>query len=232
MFTVAVLAQNGGVGKTTLAVTLAVLAELEGLTSGVVDADPSANAFGWHQRRVRVTGKTTPPFAVASSPESLRVAVETARADGLQWLFVDTGAGVAELPAIAAELANLVLIPCIGSANKIAGCAPTARLVKRLAKPGFFVVNLGSSSKAINDACAMALTSTYGLPAAAAHITDRKPVRYAENDGLALPEVPNPDATTQRGASEFRALWRWLLTQKQSDGDVDHDQEKPRRAVR
>jgi hypothetical protein len=113
------------------------------------------------------------------------------------------------------------------------GSAPTARLVKQLGKPGFFVVTLGSSSKAINDACALALTSAYGLPAAAAHITDRKPVRYAENDGLALPEIENPDATTKRGADEFRALWRWLAAQmNQTAGSTAHDEEKPRRAIR
>ncbi len=233
MFTVAVLAQNGGVGKTTLSVTLAVLAELDGLAAGVIDADPGAHAFSWHKRRERVTGKTTPPFAVAGNAQSLRNAVEVARADGLEWLFIDTGPGVGELPAVAAELADLILIPCIGSANKMEGSAPTARLVKDLTKPGFFVITLGSSSKAINDACALKLTSTHGLPAAATHITDRKPVRYAENDGLALPEIENPDATTKRGADEFRALWRWLAAQmNQIAGSKAHDQEKPRRAVR
>ena len=153
-------------------------------------------------------------FCLRRDPEKLRAAVDVARSDGLDWLFVDTGAGIAELPAIAAELADLVLIPCLGTANTMRGLAPTARLVKRLGKPGFFVVNRGSSGKAINDGCALALTSAYGLPAAAAHITSRTIIGALEDKGLALPEIDSVDSSTERGKEEFRALWRWLEEQK------------------
>ena len=215
MFTVALLAQKGGVGKTTFAVTLAVLAELDGHQAGILDADPSANATHWHKRRQRVQQKATPPLAVAADSATLRAAVKAARDDGLEWLFVDTAAGVAELPAVAAALADLILMPCVGTANNMEGLAPTARLVKRIGKPGFFVVNRGRNSKAINDACALALTSAYGLPAASAHILMRLPIGDAENDGLTILEVPpkKSEESIAKGQAEFRALWRWVVAQ-------------------
>lgn len=213
MFTVALLAQKGGVGKTTLALTLAVLAELEGESVGILDADPSANATDWNKARQKHQ-KSSPPLASVASPEKLRAAIKAARADRIEWLFIDTGAGVAELPALAAELADLVLMPCLTTANSMRGLAPTARLVRRLRKPGFFVINGGSSSKHINDACALALTSAYGLPAAATHITSRRVIGALEDTGLALPETDATDSSTKNGQAEFRALWRWLTEQK------------------
>jgi len=70
MFTVTLLAQKGGVGKTSLALTLAVLADLQGATVGVVDADPSANATEWNRARQKRQDKKTPAFASAATPKS------------------------------------------------------------------------------------------------------------------------------------------------------------------
>ena len=48
---VAVVAENGGVGKTTLAVTLAVAATKSGRKVAVFDLDPQATAAQWTDRR-------------------------------------------------------------------------------------------------------------------------------------------------------------------------------------
>jgi chromosome partitioning protein len=218
MFTVAVLAQKGGVGKTTLSLTLAHLAAGEGYSAGFIDGDPSRNAHAWAERRARLSeGRAGPPVIVADDPDTLRAAVDAARADGMEWLFIDTGAGVAELPALAAQLADFLLIPCAPTANAMKGIEPTARLARRLGKPAFFVVNKGRTSRGMNDQCAVALTSLYGLPAAAAHITLRLPIGDCEDTGLTLPEVESRESSVQKGKDEFAALWRWLKTQR--DGD-------------
>ena len=44
---VAIIAQKGGTGKTTLAVSLAVAAERAGRTVAIVDLDPQASASNW-----------------------------------------------------------------------------------------------------------------------------------------------------------------------------------------
>ena len=51
MFTVAILSQKGGTGKTTLALHLAVAAEKAGQLAAVVDLDPQASAAGWKDSR-------------------------------------------------------------------------------------------------------------------------------------------------------------------------------------
>ena len=51
MHTIAVISQKGGVGKTTLAIHLAVAAERAGKTTVLVDLDPQASAATWKDLR-------------------------------------------------------------------------------------------------------------------------------------------------------------------------------------
>jgi chromosome partitioning protein len=216
VYTVAFLAQKGGVGKTTLALTLAVQAELAGESSGVIDADPQATASGWALARARPRpegqGKPSPPVAAAHDAATLRRAIQDAREDGLGWLFIDTPAGVSELPVTAAGLADLLLMPCVPSVFNMDALASTVKLVRHLNKPAFFLINRGRS-KGINDECALALTSAYGLPATNAHISHRLPIADAEQSGAALVESLSKDSSVEKGKDEFRALWKWLKAQ-------------------
>lgn len=212
MYTVALLAQKGGVGKTTLALSLAVQAELAGKRAGVVDADPQASASGWFLTR-KGHGKGTPLVAAAADPALIRRAQADAKDDGFEWLFLDTPAGVSELPATAADVADLILIPCLPAILDMDAMAPTVKLAKRSGKPTFFLVNRGRS-KAINDECALALTSAYGLPAANTHISTRLPIPDAAQLGQMLPEFVSKDTSVAKGKEEFVALWTWLQRQQ------------------
>ena len=60
---VAIIAQKGGTGKTTLAVSLAVAAERAGRTAAIVDLDPQASASNWGDRR-----EAASPVVVSAQP--------------------------------------------------------------------------------------------------------------------------------------------------------------------
>ena len=51
MYTVTLIAQKGGTGKTTLAINPAVAAEAVGLRTALVDLDLQASAAGWGDHR-------------------------------------------------------------------------------------------------------------------------------------------------------------------------------------
>lgn len=74
---VAVIAEKGGVGKTTLALSLAVAAVRAGRKVAVLDLDPQATAAQWTDRR-------TPefPWVVATPASRLKAAIENAKGQG------------------------------------------------------------------------------------------------------------------------------------------------------
>src|SRR4249920_1938204 len=95
MLTVAVIAQKGGVGKTTLALHLAVEAAKGGRVV-IIDTDPQASAAQWADER------QAPQPAVVTCPASrLPVSLHTARQSGAHTAFIDTAPAV-ESPALAA----------------------------------------------------------------------------------------------------------------------------------
>lgn len=106
MQVIAVIAQKGGAGKTTLALGLAVAACQAGRKAAVIDTDPQATAANWTDRRESET-----PWVVATPAARIRQAIATAQAQDVELLVIDTPPHAAQEAAEAAKLADLVLIP-------------------------------------------------------------------------------------------------------------------------
>jgi chromosome partitioning protein len=107
MYTVALVAQKGGTGKTTLAVSLAVAAGQVGMTSIIVDLDPQATACNWKDRR-----KSDGPVVIDAQPARLAAALAKAAENGVDFAVIDTPARNEQSALAAAKVADLVLIPC------------------------------------------------------------------------------------------------------------------------
>jgi len=107
MYTVALVAQKGGTGKTTLAVSLAVAARQVGLTPIIVDLDPQATACNWKDRR-----KGDGPVVIDAQPARLAAALGKAAENGVDFAVIDTPARNEQSALAAAKVADLVLIPC------------------------------------------------------------------------------------------------------------------------
>ena len=103
VITIALVAQKGGTGKTTLALTLAVAAEQAGRTAVVLDIDPQATACKWGDRREAST-----PMVLDAQPARLGHALETAAAEGID-LVVIRHAGASGVGRLGGRAS---LVPC------------------------------------------------------------------------------------------------------------------------
>lgn len=107
MKTIAFIAQKGGTGKTTLALSLAVAAQQAGQVAVIIDLDPQATACNWGDRR-----KLDAPVIVDAQPARLPRALEKAAESGVDLAIIDTPARSEQAALAAARGADLVFIPC------------------------------------------------------------------------------------------------------------------------
>ena len=107
MKTIALVAQKGGTGKTTLALSLAIAAERAGTTSVIIDLDPQATACNWGDRREADT-----PVIVDAQPARLQSALQKAEEASVDFAIIDTPPRSEQATLAAAKAANLVVIPC------------------------------------------------------------------------------------------------------------------------
>ena len=107
MRVIALLAQKGGAGKTSLALALAVEAGAAGQTVVLLDADPQASACRWRDRR-----EAPAPVVTDVHPSRLPHAVEAAAAQGVDMAVIDTPPRSESAALEAARAADLVVVPC------------------------------------------------------------------------------------------------------------------------
>jgi len=143
MYKIAVIMEKGGVGKTTVALNLAVAAVQKGRKVAVIDIDQQATASKWTDRRTDEM-----PWVVPTLTARLPTAIKQAEAQGIDFLVIDTpphsGADAVE----AARRVDLVLIPVephlftletlpkLGDLLKLAGNPPALFVVNKAATQG------------------------------------------------------------------------------------------------
>jgi chromosome partitioning protein len=107
-FTVAVVQQKGGVGKTTLTINLAAAAHLSGLRTLVADMDRQGSAFDWW--RARADGSKLDGLDVQRADRALSLPQIQRLSRGYDVVLLD-GGKLGELTQAAAVAADVVLFP-------------------------------------------------------------------------------------------------------------------------
>ena len=85
MHVIALIAQKGGVGKTTIAIHLATAFAAEGRATLILDLDPQASATEWKDHRA-----TEFPAVLSIQPSRLGKVMEEAKSIGTEILILDT----------------------------------------------------------------------------------------------------------------------------------------------
>ncbi|MCY4671755.1 MAG: AAA family ATPase, partial [Rhodococcus sp.] len=122
---IAVLAQKGGAGKTTLSLSLAVAAAADGLTCALIDLDPQATASNWSDRRDEDT-----PVVISAQAARLPKILAGAQSQGADVVVIDTAPRAESAALAAAQAADLVIIPCRPSISDLETVTTTRDLVR------------------------------------------------------------------------------------------------------
>jgi chromosome partitioning protein len=204
MKTIAIVSQKGGAGKTTLALHIATAATLAGYAAAVLDLDPQATAEAWGQWR-----DEQPPEVIAGKAPTLARSLEKAREAGAGLIVLDTPPANEGPARVAAEAADLILIPCRLSGFDLHAIQQTAGLAKATGRPAFVVFNTTPPTTKTIPVAAREIAEAIGLEIAPVHLAERRTFRRATDEGKTAQEI-EPEG---KAAQEVAALWLWIVKQ-------------------
>ena len=206
MKTLAILAQKGGSGKTTVAVHLVVCASRHALHTALIDLDPQASAFKWNESR----DEADKLDAIKATPAQLAGLLEQAKKAKAALVVIDTAPHSDSAAAVAAQLADFVLIPCRPARFDLDAIASTVEIARLAKTPAAVLLNAVPPRSSIADEARETLKRqhipvldvlTFQRAAYAHAVIDGRSVHEYEPKGKAAAEV---DALFQRLRKELK----------------------------
>lgn len=203
MKVVACISQKGGVGKTTIAINLAVAAAQDGKQAVLFDLDPQQSAARWSRLR-----QTDNPVILSAHAPNLAELIEKARSGGADLVVIDTAPKSETASLTAAKLADLIIIPCQPSSLDIDAIGDTVQIARLAAKPAVIVLTNVKAQSSLTDMAADAIAG-YGLPVSSVRLGSRVAFIKSLAEGQGILEF-DPASTSAR---EIKQLYK--LTCKQ-----------------
>jgi len=200
------LSRKGGVGKTTLALHLAVLAQQAGRRVLLVDLDPQGSAAAWWQAREAGT-----PQLEVTEPDKLEALLASARTAGVDLVVVDTRPSVEADAVQVATLSDYLLVPTRPAIMDLRAILGTLDIVKGGRHRASIVLNacpaarVGAGEAAATSDARKALKA-FGVPVAPVSIVQRAAMSHALLGGQAVSETE----PTSKASKEVHTLWRYV----------------------
>ena len=198
---VAVIAQKGGVGKTTLALSLAVAAQRAGKTTAIVDLDPQATACNWGDRRNSDT-----PVIVSAQPARLPQILKSAEDTGAQFVVIDTPPRAEQAAMSAAKAANLILIPCRPAVFDLDTVSTTLELIRHAGNSSIAAILNGVPARGSRGEQAADVIKGLEVPVCPASFGHRA----AFSDAGAVGQSAQEYEPTGKAAEEIEQVYKFV----------------------
>lgn len=203
MFTIAIISQKGGAGKTTLAVNLAIAATRCKQSTILLDSDPQASAS-----QLGDTRQADTPLIMSLQATRLPQTLDKARDNGADVAIIDTAPHSERDALTAAKVADLVFVPCRPTVLDLHAIKRTVDLVELAKTPAIAVLNAVPPTGKIGDE-ATAVISQYGLPVAPVRLFHRAAYYHAFTLGLGVQEYD------PKGKASFEVKQFYKFTRQQ-----------------
>lgn len=200
----AVHSQKGGVGKTTLAMNLAVTASAGGTPTVVIDVDPQASAAAYHDRRLANEGSEQPKV-IATPLARVPQAIVAARSEGYKLLIIDTPPNIVGDTLSIANCAHLVMIPAKPSMLDLSAIQKSTDLVTMTGQKGFVVLNECKPFGELTEQARDLIQGDLNFPVATQTIGHRVAFVHAATEGKGVIET-EPGS---KAAAEISTLWSY-----------------------
>jgi chromosome partitioning protein len=221
MFTISIIGQKGGTGKTTVALGLAVTAAKAGRAVAVIDLDPQASATNWKDRRAHDEN----PAVVSAQASRLEPTLDAARTSEAEFAIIDTAGRTDDSALRAARLSNLVLIPTRSHMIEVEALGAARDIVTMAGNPLARVILNGIHPQASRHAAESAamIERVFGLQVSPAYLCHRSAYAEALTTGKTAQEL-DPEG---RAAGELERLYLFVcdLVKK---GDCENENKSER----
>ncbi|MDO9222138.1 MAG: ParA family protein [Caulobacter sp.] len=205
MKTVVVTSRKGGVGKTTVAVNLALAAFAAGSRVLLADTDPQRSATDALKARTRPG-----PSLVETTAGKLFQLHMAASREGVDLLVIDTPSTPEADVALAMNIADLCVLVSRPNFLDVASVVRSSEAVRRLGRTGVVVLNQAPPSrKGVEPPAVLRAIEALrfgGLPLASVGLRSRAVYQAAIAHGVSVAEW-DPASTAAR---EIAGLWRDL----------------------
>jgi chromosome partitioning protein len=201
--TIAIISQKGGAGKTTVAIHLAVAAELRGMKTALFDLDPQASAASWSDKR-----GTPSPAVVSAQAARLPGLLKQAEAQKADLVIIDSAPNADAASLAAARAADLILIPCRPAAFDLNAIGTTLNLASVAGKPAYVLLNAVPPVGKVGEEARLVLKNG-GVEVATPVLHQLVAFAHSVNDGRTAQEF-DPRG---KAAAEIDTLFAWVKKQ-------------------
>jgi chromosome partitioning protein len=207
--TILLSSPKGGVGKSSLARNILVLAARSGKSVAGIDFDQQATLATWTQRRERVRASIPELSAIpvtAAPLDDWRSVMRAARKSQADLVVIDTPPSIElNLSAIVSlsKEANLILVPCQQTQDDVDSAGPwMKRLIDAKANAAFVLNRSNRRAKSFGSIRAKLLALG---PVCPVEVPQLEEIPLAAGKGLGVMDLARPSS-----GETFDSLWSYL----------------------